>query len=310
MNDRHENTETGGLTAASHAHGATTSRQTAPHTAMPRTDAGYGAPIAPGPVLILGGTCTLGLTLARRLLGAGLAVALTARDAAGEERVHHALECLGGDYAVLRPVTPESLPERCAATLGCAPRHMVDLMHGRYESLLAAASPQEIDQWACDDIALRARCLRAVSRAMLAARAGRCVFVSSTAASLAAMGQGYYAAAKAAGEALYRSTGLELGRRGVTACTLRLGWLDAGRGAPFIARHGPPQDMTRETTGEPGLGISASIPTGRLVTVDEAVGTLLYLLSDAAISLNGTHLTLDGGFTAGKAASFLAASAP
>ena len=75
-------------------------------------------------------------------------------------------------------------------------------------------------EWAAVDIGLRARLVRAVGRSMLARRFGRCVFVSSSAAECPAEGQGYYAAAKLAGEALYRSLAVELSGRGITACSL------------------------------------------------------------------------------------------
>lgn len=306
--------------------------------------------IAPGVVLILGGSSTLGLAAGRALLAAGHPVALTTRNAEGTGRIHTALApgeagIPGGGtdfsgnrpdlfsnrpdlfsnrpdlsnggadrcrvcrhtghapYAVLPVESAESLPDRCADALGTPPRHMVDFMHGRFETLVAAAHVHDIDRWAIDDIALRVRCLRAVSRAMLAERAGRCVFVSSTAAAMAAHGQGYYAAAKAAGEALYRSAGLELASRGVTTCSLRLGWVDAGRGADFIRGNDAPyRDGTAHAVPTPHTAtqLADGVPTGRLVTVDEVVGTLMFLLSGAATSLNATHITLDGGFTAGK----------
>lgn len=73
---------------------------------------------------------------------------------------------------------------------------------------------------------------------MLARRFGRCVFVSSSAAQRPSPGQGWYAAAKLAGEGLYRSLGVELAGRGLSACSARLSWLDAGRGHEFLSRHG------------------------------------------------------------------------
>ena len=101
-----------------------------------------------------------------------------------------------------------------------------------------------------------------------------------------AEGQGYYAAAKLAGEALYRSLAVELSGRGVTACSLRLSWLDAGRGAVFLERR-------REA-------VEKRMPIGRLVRMDEAVETVLFLLSASASSVNGTVVTLDGGLSATK----------
>lgn len=267
-----------------------------------------------GPVLIAGGSCELGLALGAALAADGMAVALTARDAAGAARIRAALphvmgtpeatvlrlhargpqrDAAGRDFTTPPAIdgadaendTPETLPERARAALGEAPRLFVDLQHSRFECLLAGADPADIDLWAARDIAFRARLLRAVSRSMLAARDGRCVFVSSAAADRAAPGQGYYAAAKLAGEALYRAVGVELAPRGVTACSLRLGWLEAGRGAPFL--HARSADAPLP-------------PTGRTVSMTEAVQTLRFLLSAPATAINATTLTCDGGFGALK----------
>uniref|UniRef100_B8DPQ2 Short-chain dehydrogenase/reductase SDR n=1 Tax=Nitratidesulfovibrio vulgaris (strain DSM 19637 / Miyazaki F) TaxID=883 RepID=B8DPQ2_NITV9 len=263
-----------------------------------------------GPVLIAGGTCELGLALGAALAADGMAVTLTARDAAGAARIHAALpeaavlrlharepqrNAAGQDCSTPPAIdgaeaeddTPETLPERARAALGEAPRLFVDLLHSRFECLLAGADPADIDLWAARDIAFRARLLRAVSRSMLAARDGRCVFVSSSAAERAAPGQGYYAAAKLAGEALYRAVGVELAPRGVTACSLRLGWLEAGRGAPFLQSRAAGAPLP---------------PTRRTVTVTEAVQTLRFLLSAPATAINATTLTCDGGFGALKPA--------
>ena len=159
-------------------------------------------------------------------------------------------------------------------------------MHSRFESLIAGAAPEAIMEWAAVDIGLRARLVRAVGRSMLARRFGRCVFVSSSAAECPVEGQGYYASAKLAGEALYRSLAVELSGRGITACSLRLSWLDAGRGAAFLERG-------RE-------GAEKRMPIGRLVRMDEAVETVSFLLSASASSVNGTVVTLDGGLSASK----------
>lgn len=79
---------------------------------------------------------------------------------------------------------------------------------------------------------------------------------------------------------------MELSGRGITACSLRLSWLDAGRGAVFLERR-------REA-------VEKRMPIGRLVRMDEAVETVLFLLSASASSVNGTVVTLDGGLSATK----------
>ena len=224
-----------------------------------------------GPVIITGGSSQLGMALARALREEGAKTLSVCRSSEGLARCGEAgLSCLPLDE-------PESLPERCRGLLGEPPAHLVDLMHSRFESLIAGAAPEAIMEWAAVDIGLRARLVRAVGRSMLARRFGRCVFVSSSAAECPAEGQGYYAAAKLAGEALYRSLAVELSGRGVTACSL---------GAVFLERR-------REA-------VEKRMPIGRLVRMDEAVETVLFLLSASASSVNGTVVTLDGGLSATK----------
>lgn len=243
-----------------------------------------------GPVLITGGNSQLGMALALALAQAGATTVSVCRSAEGLNLCRTAgLACLPLDSLSQNSSqnSPENLPERCKQMFGQEPAYLVDLMHSRFESLIAGATPTAISTWATDDIGLRARLLRAVGCAMLAQRFGRCLFVSSSAAECPAQGQGYYAAAKLAGEALYRSLACELAGRGITACSLRLGWLEAGRGQIFLEKH-------RESAKK-------RIPTQRLVSVDEAVQSMLFLLSPAAASINATVISMDGGMGACKA---------
>ncbi len=232
-----------------------------------------------GPVLLLGGGCQLGLAVAGALRREGALVLAACGSAEGLQA------CTAAGVPVLPLDEAESLPQRSAALAGSTPAHVLDLRHSRFESLLPAASPDAIQRWAADDIALRARLLRALSRAMLVRHEGRCVFVSSTAALRPSPGQGWYAAAKLAGEALYRSLGAELAARGITACSARLSWLDAGRGRPYLAQH--------------SRAVRA-MPAGRPLTLDEAVQALVFLLSREAVGINACSVDIDGGLNAVK----------
>ncbi len=235
-----------------------------------------------GPVLVTGGGSELGIRLAQALHAENAVTLSVCRSA---ESLHR---CREAGLVALPFDEPETLPERCRALLGETPAHLADLMHSRFESLLAAPAPEAIMTWAAEDIGLRARLVRAVSRAMLAQRFGRCVFVSSSAAECPAPGQGYYAAAKLAGEALYRSLAVELSGRGVTAASLRLSWMDTGRGRDFL-------EHRQEAA-------ACRMPLGRLIRMDEATDALLFLLSASTAAANGTALTLDGGLSATKTA--------
>lgn len=233
-----------------------------------------------GPVLILGAGCELGRTLARKLITDGVCVLCVCSTNAGLEACQQdGLDCL--------PLADtESLPLRFTQRMSKPVASLVDCMHTRFESLVSQASPQDISTWAVHDITKRALVLRTISRDMLTRRQGRCIFVSSVAAGFPAPGQAYYAAAKLAGEALYRSLGAELGSRGITTCSLRLSWLDVGRGKKFLQGK---EDEVRKR-----------MPTGQLVSLEQALTTLCFLLSPAAFSFNAQTLILDGGLSAVK----------
>ena len=121
---------------------------------------------------------------------------------------------------------------------------------------------------------------------MLSRRRGRMVYVSSTAAGRPNPGQGFYAAAKLACEALYRNLGIEMAAKGITTVIVRPGYVDSGRGERFIAN-----------LDEPRKG---QWPAGWVLTAEQVAGQIVYLLSEQAQGLNATALTLDGGMTAGK----------
>ena len=108
-----------------------------------------------GSVLILGGSSELGRALALALRAEGAQVCCVCRDDAGCAR------CAQDGLPALVLGDPETLPARCETLLGRPVGHLADLLHSRFEQLVAMAAPEAIERWADDDIALRARCLRA-----------------------------------------------------------------------------------------------------------------------------------------------------
>lgn len=231
------------------------------------------------PVLVRGIGSEIGMALAHAVMSRGGRVLGLCRKPETLARIHSA-GCEG-----LVCETPEDLPQLLREH-SFVPASFVDLAHSGTESLLAGLAPDKIDAWAYEDIALRARFLRTVVRLMLPARKGRCLFMSSSAAAAPAKGQAFYAAAKLCAESLYNSAGLEMASYGITACSVRTGWLMAGRGRTFL--------QGRQEKYE------QCIPTGRLVSLDEVVGTMIFLLSADAASINATTVTVDGGFCMAK----------
>ncbi len=237
--------------------------------------------------LILGGSCELALCLAEAMIPLGLCPILTFRNDKGRRRIDGHLEAFATDYLTI------SLDLAAADPMAGFCKHadlevdyLVDFVQEDFERLVASADSRATHSFFEGNIAVRSDLIQFVARKMLAKRKGRMVYVSSTAAGRPNPGQGYYAAAKLAAEALYRNVGLELAGRGITTVNLRPGYIDTGRGRRFIEK--------QETA------TLAKVPLGRALAIREVVDSILFLLSDSAVGFNATTLTMDGGISAGK----------
>jgi 3-oxoacyl-[acyl-carrier protein] reductase len=232
--------------------------------------------------LILGGSSSIGLDLAARLLDEGLRPIPTHSSLEGRSAIADRFPDLAATSPLV-DLTDRASLDSLRPALDAGVDYLVDLAHSDREGLLAATNDEAADGYFAAHVAARMQLLKAVTRSMLARRFGRLLHVSSTAAALPAPGQGLYCAAKRAAEGLYQTLGLELAERGVTALNLRLGLVDAGRGACFLD-----QDDRRHSLA------------GRIVTLDQAAGTIFFLLSDQALALTCTTITMDAGLTARK----------
>lgn len=237
--------------------------------------------------LILGGSCDLALSLTAALIKVQLCPLLTFRSDAGRKKIAASLSSQEGKYEAfyLNFGDRESLTALLAQT-GEEIDFCVDFVQEDFESLIAAADEARIYQYFNNNVSFRAILLKKIARIMLKRKKGRFVFISSAAAGKTNPGQGFYAAAKLAAEALYRNLGLELGKKGITAVTLRPGYIQTGRGNIYLDSHG----------GE-ALRL---IPAGKFLTADEVTQTILFLLSADAAGFNATELNMDGGMAAGK----------
>ena len=230
--------------------------------------------------LILGGSSAIGLALSAPLLEEGLHVIPTHSSERGREAISR---CHPDATSPRLDLSDKADPAGLERILKTPVDYLVDLAQADHEVLLAAAGEADMDAYFQAHITHRLVLLKAVTRSMLTRRFGRLLHVSSSSAALPAPGQGLYGAAKRAGEGLYQSLGLELGARGITSLSLRLGLVDAGRGERFLD-----QDDRRQTLAD------------KIMTVDQAAGTLLFLLCDQALALTCTTITMDAGLTAQK----------
>ncbi len=237
--------------------------------------------------LILGGSCDLALSLATALIEAQLYPVLTFRNALGRGKIDAALSNQRGKYEAcyLNFGERDSLAAFLAQT-GEEIDFCVDFAQEDFESLIAAADEAQVYQYFTNNVSFRAELLKKVARIMVRRKYGRFVFISSAAAAKPNPGQGFYAAAKLASEALYRNLGIELGGKGITTVMLRPGYIQVGRGKTYLDNHG----------GE-ALRL---VPGGKFLTTGDVAETILFLLSTSAAGFNATELNMDGGLTTGK----------
>lgn len=125
------------------------------------------------------------------------------------------------------------------------------------------------------------RVVRRASRAMLRARFGRIILISSAVGMLGSPGQVNYAASKSALVGMARSITRELGTRGITANVIAPGFIET--------------DMTAALDEAVVADYTARIPAGRLGQVDDIAAAALYLASDSAGYVCGAVLPVDGG---------------
>ncbi len=129
-------------------------------------------------------------------------------------------------------------------------------------------------------------CCQAAARPMLARGYGRIVNISSQAGLVGIRDHAVYCASKGGVNQLTRVLALEWSARGVTVNAV----------APtFIYTEG-----TKDRLDRPAYlkSVVDRIPAGRVGTIDDVAGAVIYLASPASALVTGVVLPVDGGWTA------------
>ena len=122
---------------------------------------------------------------------------------------------------------------------------------------------------------------KAFSRAMIKARTGRIINISSVIGLIGNAGQSNYAASKAGLFGFTQSVAREFASRGITANCIAPGFIET--------------DMTSELNADLKAAILKQIPMGKFGAAEDIANAALFLASASARYITGQVLTVDGG---------------
>ena len=229
-------------------------------------------------VLITGGSKGIGLACARAFAALGDKVAITYNSS---------------------PPPPEFFGVKCDVTDTAqvdAAFAAVEEQFGNVEVLISNAGitkdtlllrMKEADFTEVIDANLTAafRVVKRATPAMLKARSGRIILMSSVVGLLGSAGQANYAASKAGLVGFARSLARELGSRSITVNVVAPGPVET--------------DMTAALTAEQLQTITSSVPLQRMATPEEVAGVVAFLASQPAAYITGAVIPVDGGLGMG-----------
>lgn len=138
--------------------------------------------------------------------------------------------------------------------------------------------------------------IRAAVPGMKQRKWGRIISTASAHSLVASPFKVAYIAAKHGIAGITKTVALEVATHGITVNCISPGYV----WTPLVAKQIPDQMKTRNMTEDQVKKdvLLAAQPTKEFVTVDQVASLALYLTSDAAASITGANLSIDGGWTA------------
>ena len=236
--------------------------------------------------LVTGAGRGIGLAAAAALAQAGAHVTLAARSADGIGAVAAAIRAEGG---LADPLPLDVTDLNAVALLADAPPFDILVNNAGTNRPKPIHDVSEADYDAVLGLNLKAAVFvaQAVARGLVAAgRPGSLIHIGSQMGHVGGPGRTLYCASKWALEGFSKALALDLASAGIRSNIIAPTFIETPLTAPFLA--------------DPAFRASvlAKIKLGRIGQVEDMMGALVYLASDASALVTGTSLLVDGGWTA------------
>jgi NAD(P)-dependent dehydrogenase (short-subunit alcohol dehydrogenase family) len=237
--------------------------------------------------LVTGAGRGIGRAAAAALADAGAHVVLASRTAAELEALAEAIRAAGGSAEPLVLDVADVAATRAAIAAQLAFDVLVNNAGTNRPAPFLEVALEDYD--AIMDLNVRAAFFvaQAAARRMVEAGVrGSIVNVSSQMGHVGGETRTVYCGSKHALEGMTKAMALDLAPHGIRVNTLCPTFLLTPLTAPFFAN----AEFRAKTL--------ARIPLGRLGAVEDLMGAIVYLASDASALVTGSSLTVDGGWTA------------
>lgn len=237
--------------------------------------------------LVTGATRGIGKAIALELAKQGATVIGTATTETGAESISQYIAAAGfqGKGLALNVTSPESIQKALALIeekFG-APEILVNNAGITRDDLLLRMKDEEWDDVINTNLTAIFRLTKACIRAMLKARWGRIISISSVVGTSGNAGQANYAASKAGLIGFTKSIAQEVATRAITANVVAPGYIAS--------------DMTDALTEDQQNAILSKIPMQQIGQPQDIANAVAFLASDAASYITGVTLHVNGGMT-------------